>query len=105
MSRPSEAGAAAREADLLVVRCRLPPDIFDFALRLRGMVRQIVGLDMIPVDAATARGLPMAKLRGCTAMRWPSMCWPAWASCCAASAAWTVGFARPAGTTAARWPG
>lgn len=64
MSRPSEAGAAAREADLLVVRCRLPTDIFDVAPRLRGLVRQGVGLDMIPVDAATARGLPVAKVRG-----------------------------------------
>ncbi|HVR49724.1 MAG TPA: hydroxyacid dehydrogenase, partial [Pseudorhodoferax sp.] len=53
-----------READALVVRAQLPPDLFDHAPRLRAVVRHGVGLDMIPVAAATARGIPVANLPG-----------------------------------------
>ena len=56
--------AAVRGADVLVVRAFLPPDIFDHAPRLRGVVRQGVGLDMIPMAAARARGLPVANVPG-----------------------------------------
>lgn len=51
-------------ADGLVVRAQLPPDLFDHAPRLRAVVRHGVGLDMIPVAAATARGIPVANLPG-----------------------------------------
>ena len=53
-----------READVLVVRSALPPDLLDHAPRLRGIVRPGVGVDMIPVAAATARGLPVANVPG-----------------------------------------
>lgn len=52
------------DADGLVVRSQLPPDIFDHAPRLRAVVRHGVGLDMIPVEAATAKGIPVANLPG-----------------------------------------
>lgn len=52
------------DADGLVVRAQLPPDLFDHAPRLRAVVRHGVGLDMIPVEAATARGIPVANLPG-----------------------------------------
>jgi D-3-phosphoglycerate dehydrogenase len=52
------------EADGLVVRAQLPPTIFDNAPRLRAVVRHGVGLDMIPVEAATAKGIPVANLPG-----------------------------------------
>jgi D-3-phosphoglycerate dehydrogenase len=52
------------DADGLVVRAQLPPDLFDHAPRLRAIVRHGVGLDMIPVAAATARGIPVANLPG-----------------------------------------
>ena len=45
------------DAEGLVVRAQLPPDLFDHAPRLRAVVRHGVGLDMIPVEAATARSL------------------------------------------------
>lgn len=48
----------------LVVRSQLPPDLFDHAPRLRAVVRHGVGLDMIPVAAATARQIPVANLPG-----------------------------------------
>ena len=52
------------ESDALVVRSHLPPDIFDHAKRLQCVVRHGVGLDMIPMDAATARGIPVANMPG-----------------------------------------
>ncbi|WP_418317956.1 NAD(P)-dependent oxidoreductase [Piscinibacter sakaiensis] len=52
------------DVDGLIVRSMLPPDIFDAAPRLRAVVRHGVGLDMIPVEAATARGIPVANLPG-----------------------------------------
>lgn len=52
------------DVDGIIVRALLPPDIFDHARRLRAVVRHGVGLDMIPVDAATARGIPVTNLPG-----------------------------------------
>ena len=52
------------DAEALVVRAQLPPTLFDHAPKLRAVVRHGVGLDMIPVEAATARGIPVANLPG-----------------------------------------
>lgn len=48
----------------LIVRAQLPDDILDHAPGLRGIVRHGVGLDFVPLAAATARGLPVANLPG-----------------------------------------
>jgi len=53
--------------DLLVVRAFLPPDIFDQPHRLRGVVRHGVGLDMIPMESATAHAIPVANVPGSNA--------------------------------------
>lgn len=55
----------AREADGIIVRAQLPDDICQHGPRLRGIVRHGVGLDFIPVEAATAHGVPVANLPGC----------------------------------------
>ena len=52
------------DVDGLMVRAQLAPGVFDNAPRLRAVVRHGVGLDMIPVAAATARGIPVANLPG-----------------------------------------
>jgi D-3-phosphoglycerate dehydrogenase len=52
------------DAEGLVVRAQLPPTLFDHAPKLRAVVRHGVGLDMIPVEAATAKGIPVANLPG-----------------------------------------
>ena len=54
----------AAEADGIIVRSKLPDDIVDHAPRLKGIVRHGVGLDFIPVAAATARGVAVANLPG-----------------------------------------
>jgi D-3-phosphoglycerate dehydrogenase len=56
--------AAAAEAAGIIVRAKLPDDIVDHAPRLKGMVRHGVGIDFIPVKAATARGVAVANLPG-----------------------------------------
>ncbi|WP_066343050.1 hydroxyacid dehydrogenase [Azohydromonas lata] len=52
------------QADVLVVRSALPADLLEHAPRLRGIVRHGVGVDMIPVEAASARGIPVANVPG-----------------------------------------
>lgn len=48
----------------IIVRAKLPNDIVDHAPKLKGIVRHGVGLDFIPVKAATARGVVVANLPG-----------------------------------------
>ena len=61
---PATLARLVADADGLVVRAQLQPDLFDHAPKLRAIVRHGVGLDMIPVEAATARGIPVANLPG-----------------------------------------
>ncbi len=50
-----------KDAQGLIVRRQLPPDLFDSPNTLCGVVRHGVGLDFIPVDSATRHGLPVAN--------------------------------------------
>ncbi|WP_430649560.1 NAD(P)-dependent oxidoreductase [Bradyrhizobium murdochi] len=63
-ARPETLREWAKDADGIIVRAKLPDDIVDHAPRLKGMVRHGVGLDFIPVAAATARGIAVANLPG-----------------------------------------
>lgn len=63
-ARPATIAALIGEADGLIVRSLLAPDVFAHAPRLRAVVRHGVGLDLIPVAEATARGIPVANLPG-----------------------------------------
>jgi D-3-phosphoglycerate dehydrogenase / 2-oxoglutarate reductase len=54
-------------ADILVVRSQLPADLFDRPNRLVGVVRHGTGLDLIPVESATAHGIPVANVPGANA--------------------------------------
>jgi D-3-phosphoglycerate dehydrogenase len=59
-----------RDADgcsVVVVRAPLPADIFDAAPSLVGAVRHGAGVDMIPIEAATARGVLVANVPGANA--------------------------------------
>ena len=53
------------DADGIIVRARLPDDIVEHGPRLKGIVRHGVGLDFIPVEKASARGIAVADLPGC----------------------------------------
>ena len=56
--------ALAADVVGIVVRTRLPGDICDHAPNLRAMVRHGVGLDFIPVEAASHNGVIVANLPG-----------------------------------------
>jgi D-3-phosphoglycerate dehydrogenase len=60
--RACAAGCAA-----VIVRAQLPADIFEAAPSLLGAVRHGAGVDMIPVDAATAHGVLVANVPGVNA--------------------------------------
>ena len=55
----------ARDCDVIVVRAPLPEDIFTAAPRLIGAVRHGAGVDMIPVEMASAHGVLVANVPGC----------------------------------------
>lgn len=67
----------ARDADGIIARSKLPDDICVHAPRLRGIVRHGVGLDFIPVEAATARGVAVANLPGSNAQAVAEYCFAA----------------------------
>lgn len=52
------------DVDGIIVRAKLPDDIVARGALLKGIVRHGVGLDFIPVAAATAAGVPVANLPG-----------------------------------------
>lgn len=55
-------------ADVLVVRAPIPPEYFTAAYGLCAAVRHGAGLDMIPVEAATAAGVLVANVPGANAV-------------------------------------
>ncbi|WP_148252839.1 NAD(P)-dependent oxidoreductase [Aidingimonas lacisalsi] len=73
-THPDTLRKLAENADGIVVRAQLPDDIVDHAPRLKGIVRHGVGLDFIPVDAATRRGIPVANLPGVNAQAVTEFC-------------------------------
>lgn len=62
------------DADFLLVRNQLPADLLDRPHRLRGIVRNGTGLDMIPVAAATKQGIPVANVPGANAQAVAEYC-------------------------------
>lgn len=50
------------DVDALIVRVKLPDDIFDHAPHLKACIRHGVGLDFIPVEAATRAGVVVGNL-------------------------------------------
>ena len=57
----------SRDADVIVVRAPLPAALFADAPRLRAAVRHGAGLDMVPMEAATAAGVLVANVPGANA--------------------------------------
>jgi len=56
-----------REAEIVIVRAPIPASLFGDAPRLRAAIRHGAGLDMIPVEAATAAGVLVANVPGANA--------------------------------------
>jgi D-3-phosphoglycerate dehydrogenase / 2-oxoglutarate reductase len=64
----------ARDVDGILIRSRLPDDIFDAAPRVRGVVVHGTGTDLVPVEAATAHGVMVANLPGINAQSVAEYC-------------------------------
>ena len=54
--------AEAADADILIVRAPIPAGLFERANKLRAAIRHGAGLDMIPVEAASAAGVLVANV-------------------------------------------
>ncbi len=54
----------ARDADAIITRSRLPDDFFAFAKNIKAVMIHGTGLDLVPLKAATERGIPVANLPG-----------------------------------------
>jgi D-3-phosphoglycerate dehydrogenase len=57
----------AAEADGLIIRSKLPDDIFEAAPQLRAITIHGTGIDLVPLAEATRRGVPVANLPGANA--------------------------------------
>jgi len=64
---PADLVAGGPHRDILIVRAPLPPELFASASRLRAAIRHGAGVDMIPLEAATAAGVLVANVPGANA--------------------------------------
>jgi D-3-phosphoglycerate dehydrogenase len=64
----------ARDVDGILIRSKLPDDIFEAAPRVRGVVVHGTGTDLVPVEAATAHGVMVANLPGINAQSVAEYC-------------------------------
>lgn len=64
----------AREADAIIVRSRLPDDIFDFAPRVRAVTIHGSGTDLVALASATQHGVAVANLPGANAQSVAEYC-------------------------------
>ena len=64
----------ARDVDGIIIRSKLPDDIFDAAPRVRGVVVHGTGTDLIPIESATAHGVMVANLPGINAQSVAEYC-------------------------------
>lgn len=68
----SPVGAAfadeAMNADVIIVRSPISASILEHAHRLRGIVRHGAGVDIVPVEEATEKGIPVSNTPGANAV-------------------------------------
>ena len=64
----------AAEADGLIIRSKLPDDIFEAAPQLRAIAIHGTGIDLVPLAEATRRGVPVANLPGANAQSVAEYC-------------------------------
>lgn len=61
---PDTVRRLARDCDAAIIRSRLPDDIFEVAPRLRAVTIHGTGIDLVPLESATAHGVLVANLPG-----------------------------------------
>jgi D-3-phosphoglycerate dehydrogenase / 2-oxoglutarate reductase len=73
-SAPETIRTFARDADGVIIRSKLPDDIFDAAPRLRAVVIHGTGTDLVPLEKATVHGVVVANLPGINAQSVAEYC-------------------------------
>ena len=73
-SEPATIRRFARDADGVIIRSKLPDDIFEAAPRLRAVVIHGTGTDLVPLASATAHGVVVANLPGINAQSVAEYC-------------------------------
>jgi D-3-phosphoglycerate dehydrogenase / 2-oxoglutarate reductase len=73
-SAPDTIRRLAPEADGVIIRSKLPDDIFSVAPRLRAVVVHGTGTDLVPLAQASARGVMVANLPGINAQSAAEYC-------------------------------
>ena len=73
-SDPATIRRFAGDADGVIIRSKLPDDIFSAAPRLRAVVVHGTGTDLVPLAEATARGVMVANLPGVNAQSVAEYC-------------------------------
>lgn len=71
---PATIKRLAAQADGLIIRSKLPEDIFEAAPGIRAITIHGTGTDLVPLAAATARGVPVANLPGANAQSVAEYC-------------------------------
>ncbi len=64
----------AKEADGVIIRSKLPDDIFEVAPRLKAVCIHGTGTDLVPLASATERGVMVANLPGANAQSVAEYC-------------------------------
>jgi D-3-phosphoglycerate dehydrogenase len=73
-SEPATIRRLAPGADGVIIRSKLPDDIFDAAPRVRAVVIHGTGTDLVPLASATAHGVAVANLPGINAQSVAEYC-------------------------------
>jgi D-3-phosphoglycerate dehydrogenase len=73
-SAPDTIRRLARDADGIIIRSKLPDDIFDAAPRLKAVCIHGTGTDLVPLASATEHGVMVANLPGVNAQSVAEYC-------------------------------
>ena len=73
-SAPDTIRRLAAGCDGVITRSKLPDDIFDAAPRLRAVAIHGTGIDLVPLEVATARGVMVSNLPGVNAQSVAEYC-------------------------------
>jgi D-3-phosphoglycerate dehydrogenase len=73
-SAPDTIRRLAKEADGLIIRSKLPADIFEVAPRLKAVCIHGTGTDLVPLESAAAHGVVVAILPGANAQSVAEYC-------------------------------
>ncbi len=73
-SAPETMRRLAQEADGVIIRSKLPDDIFAAAPRLRAVAIHGTGIDLVPLEQATSHGVMVANLPGVNAQSVAEYC-------------------------------